>query len=580
MQDHLTPFMKPPPAAGDKGAAEQGYPHEPSSWYADGGAMSRLLTGQMAISQELSRLVAKTPTTNLNTAPLDLTAMLKALPKEHREFVECVDARLAAALTGSSSSSVTSSVGDLGEMVPPASLPAWAAANSRSPEELERRHRAHAFADQLLAQSSAGCLPAMNNLCSRAAGNMVRAGSALVNLLQSIGNGDFASTLAQFGSSAGQVHARNVAAVMIPTFLRHFVATGVEAALEHLGVNDKTKAAIGLMVSLAPVAAQVAGAIRDHGFGTATATSQRSRAIMGGTTLLAALAAAGSGMIAKNAANLLCMALYTFLRDVMVQSRLRLNNPDTEGQEPTPGHWAAISVGYGVDQMLVSMGMTAWAPQAGASARIESWRDLGVSYLHAGIRALLNLAGENAEDLMFQSYPALASLGNGQETHGLNLNIEDVDWQEAHVMNGALGGWAVRTGIIASTINSLALLEKHVFENGADLSETSQNLINHALVGIINGVLYHPFATASAGQPSAADLQAARAAVAALRPASAAEATADASLGAATDGRPPAGGRGERVEVVVEGSDTTRNPVGAPPIRPTTGSERRPEATT
>lgn len=424
-------------------------------------------------------------------------------------------------------------------------LAAWQAANRPQVSDAMRR-ASRQFHDQLMGIASGGITTGMQAGLSRAAGAAARAGAALqgwAHLVQD--NSTFQSTLGQISASVANVSARNVLAVLGPTVGRLFIAHGVEKAFEAMGFSEEVKASIGLAVSLAPVAAQVAGAVRDHAYGTATAVSQRSRFIMGLGTAAAAFASAATGTIAQNASNLLGVSIYTALRDVAVQSRLRLVNRNTEDQPPTRGHWFGISLGYGLDQMLVSMGMTAWATPAGSGAASEPARRAATSIAHAELRGVINFLGEVAEDLMFQSYPAVASLGNGREPHALNLSTPDVGYQHANVVNGLLGGWTVRTGIISMAINSLAVLEKCMHRQRADMSGMAKNILDSGIVGLINGALYHPFAMAQSGQPSAEDLQAvanARAQRGQAREAAAAARAQARQAAAAQRQGPPAGG--------------------------------------
>jgi hypothetical protein len=295
---------------------------------------------------------------------------------------------------------------------------------------------------------------------------------------------------------------RNFAAVFVPTALRQFLSYGIELGFQRNGASETTRAALGALAPALAVGALAAGAVRDRIAGTHTPTSERSRLIMAGTTTAAGIATAATGSMSNAAPLMLAFTAYTAMRDVLVQSRLRLNNAHTQNYTPDAAHFALISAGYGIDQALVNLAMSTLASPSGAGA---ASRHAGAAAGNAFSRAALNWAGEVGEDVMFQGIEAARSrLDPAQQTHPLQLSIEDVGYQRNNMMNAALGPWAVRTGILSTTIGLTQMLADHAhaptFLNNPALVEAANDLI----VGGVNAILYEPFANAGSGQPTAA----------------------------------------------------------------------------
>lgn len=318
--------------------------------------------------------------------------------------------------------------------------------------------------------------------------------------------------------SAGNVTARNTLSVGIPTFARQFISYGFEAAFDKTHANDATKAAMGTLFGLAPaLAAHAYGAYRDEKAGTATWVSRRSRAIMAATALAATAYELKAGAAPDNASLHMAFTAYTAMRDLLVQSNIRLDNPNTEGLESDWTRWGAMMVGYGLDQGLVNLAMSKLASPSGPGAYRAGtgWKD---QFQNAGVRAVINLIGEIGEDLMFQSIPALRAKffpggvdqtplagrpegskvladGTHTEPHTLELGIHSEGYKSGYLANGALGPWAVRTGILATTIALTGV-------TGKKLPEKFQEVTADFIVGGVNALLYEPFAEAGSGQPS------------------------------------------------------------------------------
>jgi hypothetical protein len=191
-----------------------------------------------------------------------------------------------------------------------------------------------------------------------------------------------------------------------------------------------------------------------------------------------------------------------------VQSNIRLDNKNTTGQAPDWKHFLTMSVAYGLDQGLVSLGMSTLASPSGPGAAKAHLSGMDQAR-NAAIRAGLNLLGEIGEDLLFQSIPAIRSLYNNPETaHALELGIH-TEGPTRFLANASMGPWAVRTGILATTIaltgisgNGLPKLwdktgEKLSDEDKAKLQELTSDMI---ILGT-NGFLYEPFANSGANQP-------------------------------------------------------------------------------
>ncbi len=355
---------------------------------------------------------------------------------------------------------------------------------------------AAAFVAQIIHQARTSTLGAGAAQATHSAtGAFVRSAQVLQAFVQRVNaNDDFASAPATIAASVANVAMRNTLAVYIPTVIRQFMSYGIEAAFAKTGASDSVRTTLGLAAPVLAVGALALGGMRDRVAGTATRTSERSRIIMGATTAAAGIATAATGSMPGAAPLMLAFTAYTAMRDLVVQSRLRLNNANTAGLIPDPKHFALISLGYGIDQALVNLGMSTQASPSGAAAFSQG---ANVQVGNAFIRGAINTLGENGEDLMFQGIPAV------REGHPLQLSIEDVGYQRNKVINGALGAWAVRTGILATTIGTLSIVADYAknpaYANNPKLVE----LVSDLVVGLVNAVLYEPFANSGSAQPGA-----------------------------------------------------------------------------
>lgn len=357
----------------------------------------------------------------------------------------------------------------------------------------------------MLAQQILGRAAALPQSGRGAAAALGRAGQVMSAFLRRVNaNQDFESTPATIAASVANVAMRNALAVFVPTIVRQFLSYGVEAGLTRAGASDPVRTTLGLMAPIMAVGALALGAMRDRIAGTHTRTSERSRAIMASTTALTGLATAATGSMPSATALMVSFTAYTAMRDLLVQSRLRLSNANTTDYVPDATHFALISAGYGIDQGLVSLGMSTLASPSGAGAYVAG---AGVQAWNAIRRGAVNWAGEVGEDLMFQSIPAVRSvLDPAQQNHALRLSIRDVGYQQNNLVNGALGPWAVRTGILSTTIGGLSMLSKlatnPAYVNNPRLVEA----VNDLIIGAVNGILYEPFANSGSAQPGPARL--------------------------------------------------------------------------
>lgn len=321
-------------------------------------------------------------------------------------------------------------------------------------------------------------------------------------------NNDFETKGGKITASVANVTARNTLSVFLPTFARQFISMGIEAGFQHFGTSDYTKAMLGLGFGAVPaVAAHVAGGIRDELNHTATWTSRRSRLIMAGTAIAATAYEHKAGAAAGNASLHMAFTIYTAMRDLLVQSNIRLDNKNTDGLVPDWKHFLTMSIGYGLDQGFVSLAMSTLASPSGPGAAKANLSGIEQAK-HAAIRAGLNLLGEIGEDLLFQSIPALRAKFFGTGTpHTLELGIH-TEGPTRYLANGTMGPWAVRTGILATTIALTGItgegLPKLWEKTGAKLSDEDkaklQELTGDMIIAGVNGFLYEPFANAGSGQ--------------------------------------------------------------------------------
>ncbi len=336
---------------------------------------------------------------------------------------------------------------------------------------------------------------------SGARAQCVRAAHVVHETLKAIAANAYENPVASTAASVVNVAARNALAVFATTAIRQFLSYGLEAAMDQSGASDETRSTLGLLVPIAASGALAVGAMRDEWAKTATPTSRRSRLIMGAGTLGVGLATKFSGSMAGAAPLMLAFTAYTAMRDLLVQSRLRMHTPNTEDTPPDANHYALIGLLYGLDQALVDLGMSYYGSPSGAGA-VGAGTDMATMTANTFKRAAMNWAGEVGEDLMFQS------IGTHRAGRPLKLQVEDVGYQRHNVVNGALGPFAVRTGILSMTIGMVSMLshltrDNEAFANNPDL----MNALNAAIIGLTNAVLYQPFAEAGGAQPQLQDYE-------------------------------------------------------------------------
>ncbi|KAL7919736.1 hypothetical protein ACQKWADRAFT_322698 [Trichoderma austrokoningii] len=310
-------------------------------------------------------------------------------------------------------------------------------------------------------------------------------------------NESFTSTHGQILISIANISIRNFISVFIPTILRQFISYSTEAGFHNLKTSARLKAIIGTFFGTGvALIAHAIGTWRDEKAGTATLASRRSRAILASTVFAAGIGELYTSSAAGNASTHIAFTIYTGMRDLMVQSRLRLHNPNTSGIKPDWIHFSIMMFLMTVISGLVNFGMSTLASPSGQAAWTA--RSSFVEQLkHAVIRGILNLIGEVGDDFLFQVIPSIRSHFKGIENpHVLRLSLKDVGYQKRYLTNAALGPWAARTGLIATTVSLLGITAPYLSHN-VRLLEGVSDLI----VGVTNGPLYEPFANSVSGQP-------------------------------------------------------------------------------
>jgi hypothetical protein len=358
---------------------------------------------------------------------------------------------------------------------------------------------AAAMAQQVLAAAQHDDLGGAAANAPGPVGNFVRAARVLQAAYQRINaNADLPGSAATMAASVANVAARNFAAVFVPTAIRQFLSYGLEAAMHN--ASDTTRTIAGAAAPVLAVGALVAGAVRDRMEGTNTPTSERSRAIMGGAITTVGIAAAATGSMAHAAPLLLAFTAYTAMRDLLVQSAVRLNNAHTQDYTADPTHLALISTGYGIDQALVDLAMSTRASPSGMGAFNQH---AGVQVANAFARAGINWAGEVGEDLMYEGIEmARSHLDPDRQAHDLQLSLSNVGYQRNNVLNGAMGPWAVRTGILSTTIGLTQMLSDHASNPSFTNHPLRQAAASALIIGAVNALLYEPFRNSSSGQPT------------------------------------------------------------------------------
>lgn len=354
------------------------------------------------------------------------------------------------------------------------------------------------------------------------AARAVRAAQALTSAIESLGNGispsaamrtlsralgvtttslkkgiaaiaanEFESPAATLAASVTNVAARNAASVLVPTVIRQMLSAQIERGLDTTGASDQQRAVLGGAFMLLPVLLLASGSIRDHKHGTATMQSDIARGMMASMSLAFLLGGIFTRQLGGSASQMVAFTLYTFMRDIAVQSHLRLTNPNTEGKAPDAHHWNAISWGYGIDQAIVNWAMPTAAPTSGPSAYLAHMGGHD-QFKAALIRGGINWGGEIAEDLMFNGIPAV------RDKKMLRLGLQEAGVRGRHVANGLLAPMAVRTAITQSNVIISDIIDKFY---GTSDPTRALYLTAGLAGGVLNAGWYWPFANAGAGQP-------------------------------------------------------------------------------
>jgi hypothetical protein len=321
-------------------------------------------------------------------------------------------------------------------------------------------------------------------------GEIPRSRAEMKNLAMRVfENRDFKSGLAQWVATTINVVLRNIASVGATTFAREMLAFGLELALEHYKVTPQARKAISIVMGPVYQAVTMSlGAIRDNYAGTATKQTNAARLISGVMPVIAYGIEHALGGGTDTAAVHSAMTVYTHLRDVAVQSWLRL--PAAKDPAEDAFHFTFMSVFYGIDQFLAPLGMLTWAPQSGAGAARAGMTALE-AMIPAAKRALINTGGEIAEDLANEGNRAIRA-GHAPE---VSLKVEV---NKRHFLNAWLGQQSVRSGIISEAQSFAAAI---AFQLAAEKNPFKTTIAIALMIGAVNGVQYWPFARGFAGQP-------------------------------------------------------------------------------
>ncbi|CAB3769395.1 hypothetical protein [Paraburkholderia solisilvae] len=316
----------------------------------------------------------------------------------------------------------------------------------------------------------------------------------------------FNGSAATLAASVTNVTLRNTASVFVPTFARQMLSAQIERGIAASGMSDASRATLGGVFAALPMLLLLGGAVQAHRNRNATPEAKRegdiARLIMGAMSFSALLGGIFSGQLASKTsgatAQMIAFTLYTFMRDIMTQSHIRLKNPNMDNRpadaRPVPDklHWALISAIYGVDQFAVNQLMPTAAPVSGPGA-FHAHAGAASQAKAAAIRAGINLVGEIAEDLSFNGIAAV------RDKKMLRLGL---NWEPSgrHVANGMLAPWAVRTAITQTNVVFGDVIDSALGNNHPLMSNLLPAI---TMGGLLNGIFYWPFANAGKGLPQA-----------------------------------------------------------------------------
>jgi hypothetical protein len=335
-------------------------------------------------------------------------------------------------------------------------------------------------------------------------GTLRKLGQAIGNGFSAVTKNEFTNPWATTAASVANVTLRNTASVFLPTFTRQMLSAQVERAIVTSGMSEKSTVALGSAFAALPMVLLIAGTIRAHQNPEASAKAKTEGNIARGIMGVMAFAALLGGIFGRQfgdkssgaAAQMVAFTLYTFMRDIVSQSHIRLKNPNMEhrepGAKPVPDalHWALISVLYGIDQIAVNQFMPTAAPVSGPGSFLSHMGGADQAKA-AAIRAGINLGGEIGDDLLFNGIAAV------RDKKALRLGL---NWEPnlRHVANGLLAPMAVRTAINHTNVVFGNLIDKAL---GSDQPLLSKLLPAITMGGLLNGIFYWPFANAGVGLP-------------------------------------------------------------------------------
>lgn len=333
---------------------------------------------------------------------------------------------------------------------------------------------------------------------------------ALGGGMSTLAANEFKGPAATLVASVANVTLRNTASVFLPTFARQMMSAQIERKIGESGMSDVGRAFLGGSFAALPMMLLAGAAIRAHMNHKATQADKQegdfARGIMAAMSFAALLGGIFSGQLGAKtsgaAAQMIAFTMYTFMRDIVTQSHVRLKNPNMAqrdpGEKPVPDklHWALISLTYGLDQFAVNQLMPTAAPTSGPGAALAHLGGRAQASA-AAIRAGINLVGEVGEDLLFNGIAAV------RDKKMLRLGLE---WEPKvrHVANGLLGSMAARTAITQTNVVFGDVIDKALGDRHPLLSNLLPAI---TMGGLLNGVFYWPFANAGKGLPQVAHPQ-------------------------------------------------------------------------
>ncbi|MFC0694271.1 hypothetical protein [Paraburkholderia humisilvae] len=181
---------------------------------------------------------------------------------------------------------------------------------------------------------------------------------------------------------------RNVASVVLPTFLRQILAEALANGMQHM--DENARIALGITAGLIP---PVLLAVGDRINEEKTPGNTAARLVLALTAIGATATAAGRGTLSTAAPSLIAYLVYASMRDG-VQRFVRLGNPDADPQLRITTS-AQAGAAYILNQTAIGALMGLRESPSGAGAAGQP----GIAVVNAIKRALTNGLGETLDDL-------------------------------------------------------------------------------------------------------------------------------------------------------------------------------------